>query len=312
MITDILKLTDTLKEMTSIFGSRFLMHVFFPCLIFWGLLLVVWLAGAEGLSEAIRRWRGQAGVDQAAEAVCFIVAVYLFSIMLVGKIYAIIKFYEGYWGFPGSGYLKKRHQQIFQKLAETPGGYDIIYDNYPSPQSRYLDDVMPTRLGNILKNAELYPTDHYRIDAVVVWPRLYGLLPDTLVQAMNLSRGGMEHMLLLSSLFAVFALAAGGYLLAVKGVWWLFLLCFWGGLAVAWFAYGSALDNAQLYGVQYKAAFDLHRNELLKQLRKPLPATQMEEQQTWQEVCIFLYRNFPQNSASWIYVDSDAAEGRIC
>jgi hypothetical protein len=171
---------------------------------------------------------------------------------------------------------------------------------------------MPTRLGNILKNAELYPMDRYQIDAVVVWPRLYGLLPENLVQAMDLSRGGMEHMLLLSALFAAFPLAAGGYLLVVKGAWWLFLLCFWGGLAVAWSAYGSALDNAQLYGVQYKAAFDLHRNELLKQLRKPLPATQIEEKQTWKEVCQFLYRDHPRNSASWIYVDSDASAGRIC
>src|SRR5215831_7852459 len=107
--------TDTLKDMTSIFDRRFLMHVFFPCLIFWWLLLVVWLAGAEGLSEAIRKWwYGQEGVYQVAEAICFVVAVYLFSIMLVGKIYAIVQFYEGYWGFPFSGYFKARHQQILQ------------------------------------------------------------------------------------------------------------------------------------------------------------------------------------------------------
>ena len=300
--------TDTPKEITRIFGGRFLLHVFFPCLIFWGLLLVVYFTGAEGLTEAIRRWRGQEDFYQAAEAVCFVVVVYLFSIILVGKIYTIIQFYEGYWGLPFSGYLKARHQRILQKWAETRGGYDIIYDKYPSPTRRgYLDDVMPTRLGNILKNAELYPADRYQMDAVQFWPRLYGLLPDNLVQAMDLSRGGMEHMLLLSSLFAVFALLAGGYLLAVKGACWLFLLCFWGGLAVAWLAYGSALDNAQVYGMQFKAAFDLHRNELLKQLRKPLPATQIEEKQTWQKVCVFLYRNEPKNSASWIYVDSDTA-----
>jgi hypothetical protein len=307
---------DTLKGMTSIFDSRFLMYVFFPCLVFWGLLLVVWLAGTEGVSEAARRWRGQEGVYQAAEAVCFVLAVYIFSIMLVGKMHAILQFYEGYWTFPGSRYLKEygkaRHQRILKKLSRAPHGYDTIYYNYPMPTRRYLEEVMPTRLGNILKNAELYPTDRYQIDAVQVWPRLYGLLPENLVQAMDLSRGGMEHMLLLSSLFAAFALAAGGYLLVVKGEWWLFLLCFWGGLVVAWAAYGSALGNAQLYGVQFKAAFDLYRNELLRKLRKPLPATQIEEKQTWQEVCQFLYRDYPQRSASWIYVDPEASKGRIC
>jgi len=47
--------TDTPKEITRIFGGRFLLHVFFPCLIFWGLLLVVYFTGAGGLTEAIRR-----------------------------------------------------------------------------------------------------------------------------------------------------------------------------------------------------------------------------------------------------------------
>jgi len=171
---------DTLKGMTSIFDRRFLMHVFFPCLVFWGLLFVVWFTGAEGLFEAVRRWRGQEGFDQAVEAVCFVVAVYLFSIMLVGKMRAILQFYEGYWDFSGSRYLKEygkaRHQRILKKLS-----YDTISYNYPM-RTR---EVMPTRLGNILKNAELYPTDRYQIDAVQVWPRLYGLLPENLVQAMG-------------------------------------------------------------------------------------------------------------------------------
>src|SRR5262249_10088003 len=147
--------------------------------------------GAEGLTEAIRWWRGQEGFYQAAEAICFVVAVYLISIMLVGKIHTIVQFYEGYRGFPCSGYLKAWHQRILQELAETPHGYDDIYDKYPSPtRCTYLEDVMPTRLGNILKNAELYSTDRYQMDAVQFWPRLYSLLPDNLVQAMELSRGG--------------------------------------------------------------------------------------------------------------------------
>src|SRR5262249_33717279 len=159
-VKELAMFTDTLKDMTSIFDGRFLMHVFFPCLMFLGLLLVVWLAGAEGLSEAIKRLYEQAGVYQAAEAVCFVVAVCLFSIMLVGKLHAIVQFYEGYRGFPGflKEYGKARQRRRLQKLWRTR--YDIVYNDYPMNIPRYLEkEVMPTRFGNILKNAELYPMD---------------------------------------------------------------------------------------------------------------------------------------------------------
>lgn len=52
-----------------------------------------------------------------------------------------------------------------------------------------------------------------------------------------------------------------------------------GGMLVAWFAYEAALGSARLYAQQVKAAFDLYRNELLIQMRLPLPTNPKEERE---------------------------------
>src|SRR5205823_691343 len=106
-------------------------------------------------------------------------------------------------------------------------------------------------------------------------------------------RGALDFMLVIASLGVAFAVLSGSYLLVMRSPWWLFLLCFWGGLAVALMAYRSALSNAQLVGTQIKMAFDLYREELLKQMRIPFPATQQKEKETWDQLCKFFFRNDP-------------------
>ena len=82
-------------------------------------------------------------------------------------------------------------------------------------------------------------------------------------------------------------------LLAITASWWLFLACFWTGCLVALIAYRASIPSAVNYAEQLKVAFDLYRNELLQQLRIPLPATAAEERASWMEVNLLLYRNVP-------------------
>ena len=68
-----------------------------------------------------------------------------------------------------------------------------------------LDMVMPTRLGNVLRAAEMYPTERYRIDTWVIWPRLYLLLPERSAVVVDTARERME----LAAAFTVSLALAG-------------------------------------------------------------------------------------------------------
>ena len=86
------------------------------------------------------------------------------------------------------------------------------------------------------------------------------------------------------------------------------MLCFWGGYLVGWLAYRGALGSAVVYAELIKSSFDLYRNELLKQMRLPLPKTPKEEIKRWQEIRQFLYSN--NTEVAWGYTESDITKGQ--
>jgi hypothetical protein len=127
--------------------------------------------------------------------------------------------------------------------------------------------AMPTALGNILRAGELRPARRYGLDAVVVWPRLWLLLPDTTSQEISGARAGLDGAGR-SIMWLVAAVAWSAF------VWWLGPLV----LAGAVLLYRSAvLPAALVYSDLVEAAFDLHRPALYEALRLPLPERAQDE-----------------------------------
>ncbi|NMF66134.1 hypothetical protein DP113_05615 [Brasilonema octagenarum UFV-E1] len=201
--------------------------------------------------------------------------------------------------------LKKLEEQLKKLQHQDNSGklYETIYLYYPLPTQP--EQVMPTRLGNILRNAELYSRDRYDIDAVLIWPRLYNLFPGHFIETIAEAKSSLDFMLVVSALSSIFALFSGIYLVIVKASGLLFLTCFWGGLFLAWLTYQSALGSALLYAQQIKAGFDLYRHELLKQMRLELPNTPLEEPELWEKIGQLLYHNI---RVELQYKDTDAAK----
>lgn len=294
------------KEVSSVLDRRFVINAFFPSLLFWSLLGVVFFAGQGMLDTMVQAWNEQDIGMKLIQSVGFVAWVTFFAGLLTSQQTAILRFFEGYWNIPLIGnWLKRLGQRWYQKRLgaldpNDDADYENIYLNYPSPSR--ISEVMPTRLGNILKSAELYPNVRYKLDAVLVWPRLYNLFPESFVKTLVEAKSAMDFMLMISILGGAFGLVAGIYLLVACAPWWLFLLCAWGGSAVAGMAYQGILGSARLYAEQIRTAFDLYRHELLKQMRLKLPDSLSDEKVVWDAVNQLLYRNNPwEHPEVWRY-----------
>jgi hypothetical protein len=128
--------------------------------------------------------------------------------------------------------------------------------------------------------AESRPVGKYGLDAVVVWPHLWLVLPETTRQELGTARQALDS-------------AARAFL------WGLLFLAFtpWTplaapvGLAVAAAAlYRSVPAAARVFADLVEAAFDLHRTALYQHMRWPLPANPQHERAEGKQLTTYLWR----------------------
>jgi hypothetical protein len=156
---------------------------------------------------------------------------------------------------------------------------------------------MPTRLGNVLRAAELYPHERYRIDAAVIWPRLRLLLPEAAADGLVEAQTALESLLLLRTLAAMFGLVAP-VALVLAGASWLLVLASLLAWPVSWISHRSALQAATEYADRIRTAFDLYRLDLLKHLEIDVPADLAAERMVWDDLTQFYFRNLPLSGSA--------------
>jgi hypothetical protein len=154
------------------------------------------------------------------------------------------------------------------------------------------EDIMPTRLGNVLKTAEDHGRSRYGLDTVVIWPRLWALLPPEAREALAAARMPLDLLVTVSTFLVIFGLPVAGYLVFGAGVaLWVGLVVAAVALVLAWLAYHCAVQAAIPYGEAIKSAIDVHRRLVLDALGLERPDNLGEERQIWQDVCLLLRRN---------------------
>jgi hypothetical protein len=299
--------STVLQELKGYFGRDFLLSAFFPVLFFAGLSLMLFLEITQGLNAALTGWEKLPVISRSLIGIGGSVVVIVFAYLLYNFQYSLIRLFEGYW--PRRRFflwLRNRraasYQRLWQRLhsqaqsASTPQEANEIWAEllafYPPPT--HLDKMMPTRLGNILRAAEIYPYERYGIDAVVIWPRLRPLLKPEVMALLEDRKTTLTFMLSMSLLSALFSLIWCP-VLAFSNRWDLFLL---GALGwpLAWMCYQNALQSALAHGEQLKVTFDLYRHELLRALNRPIPAE--DERKEWLRLTRFFQRNLPLPSPS--------------
>jgi hypothetical protein len=137
-------------------------------------------------------------------------------------------------------------------------------ESYPA----HLEHTMPTLLGNVLRRAETTAGERYGLATVATYPRLYPYLSQRLDAEISEQVDGLDTT-------ATFTLLL--WTLAVVAAPLIYRLDLWGlvpaVLAVlAGLAYRGARIAAARYGTLLATAYDLHRFDLVRGLRLPLPA----------------------------------------
>lgn len=217
--------------------------------------------------------------------------------------FTTLQLLEGYW--PSwcrslQKYLIRRQRQRFNQIdqqyqmfnrqgltkltSEEHQAYiqvDLKLSEFPDRER-----ILPTKLGNILRAAEDRCTGKYGLDAIICWPRLWLLLPDSAKSELSEARNSLNLIIRLwlwSFLFILWS--------PVLWVWWPFPI----GLVATWLAHRWMLQAAMIYGDLLESAFDLYRFQLYEALHWPLPTNPKEERELGRMLTDYLWHGSEQS-----------------
>jgi hypothetical protein len=215
---------------------------------------------------------------------------------------AVIRFLEGYWTKPFTALTKfltqrekHRRNRIKTKLANLNDRFENLnaieqtqhfqlstqFNQIPKEP-----DLLPTRLGNILRGAERRPTEHYGLDAIVCWSRLWILLPEaprTDLSAALTDLNSAARTWLWSVLFMIWC--------PTLGATWALM----GAIGALWIYYTWLLAAATLYAELIIATFDTHRHLLYQSIRWDIPKDPNEERRVGKQLTRYLWLGNVEN-----------------
>jgi len=239
--------------------------------------------------------------------------------------FAIVQFFEGYWGTARPAqYLRSQRILRYQRLCDfleqeqvqlndKISGLDVSAHAARTPlRSRIaeaervrnsfpmaLEDVMPTRLGNVLRHAEYQAGSQYSLDALQVVPHLLLIAPQGHIDYVNDQRTQLDlavRMTFISGLACVTAVL----FLWPRNIWVLIAVI---PYVLAYLSYRGSVIAAGHYGSALDTLINLNRFELYKQLHIKLPDDTDEERATNNKLANLL------NFAPWEVVSYEHPPG---
>ena len=288
-----------LEGLTGKVADQWVSTLLTPAFLFWSGGLIAYITHNDWatFSETIL------ALSQPAQA-GLLIASFILLVLSANLIQAFdsttIRFLEGYWPHwmhPLQTAKTKHHQTQWQqnswRWSELHHTYQQDPNRLTAPElSEYArldwqivhsptqkNQFLPTRLGNLLRASEHRSAERYGLDAVLCWPRLWLLIPDTTRQDLQSARAALNQ-------------AARNWLWSILFlVWtplglWVPILC----LVSAWLNYRLVLNAANVYTDLLESTFDLHRHRLYQALRFPLPQNSAQEISYGKRLTAYLWR----------------------
>jgi hypothetical protein len=296
-----------LESFSGKFAEQWVATLLTPAFVFW----------AGGCAAVLQRWGWQPLFEwfrslpeplQIASLFGIFVAIAVSAFVVQRFDLAVLSFLEGYWhpwlNRPREQLIRKqlRRRDRLEKQLRSLNDRGLTQLNaseriqHAQLRQQWLrqptpDNLMPTRLGNILRAAEQRSDEKYGLDAVVCWSRLWLLLPDAVKKDLQEARADLNtaaRVWLWSLLCCFWALGS----VHLQPIWTVNVWSLWPllGLLAARFAYGWAIAAARTYGELIEATFDLYRHLLYQSIRWHLPADPEVERRVGRQLTQYLWR----------------------
>jgi hypothetical protein len=305
-------MTSLLSSLSGQFSRALLLSTLLPVVVF-VLLALVLVVPHIPATVPVLHW--MESLDSEWKLAAMTLGVVLLTALLYNLNGPVIRFYEGYpWCDSWLGARRTRaHRKDMESIsARWRGLWTLLCDTeaqaHPEYEkavehwnelartlnTRYPDEpgaVLPTRLGNVIRSFESYPSRQYKIQAITVWPRLVAHIDEGYAAGIEEAKSGVDFMLnssllcgLMASLLALVHLVFPVDLLSPSVLGTLVLeLVIFGGLAYGF--YLAAISRAHAWGMAVKGAFDLYRWNLLEGLGyRDRPKSLEEERQLWEQI----------------------------
>lgn len=175
------------------------------------------------------------------------------------------------------------------------------------------DDLLPTRLGNVLRASECYADERYKLNSLVMFPKLLHVFPRHFTNELEDKNNRfifLIHSSLLAYIIGFLALLIGllnkilsplcsypfmsrwiiksfcgegfiskGFSVLSSGEYIIVGLLF---VMIGYSLYRVAVIAAREFALHIRAGFDLYRFDLLRQLNYKLPTTLKDEKKVWE------------------------------
>ena len=308
-------ITKFIEELGGKLGEKWMATVLTPAFVFFAGGLGAWV-WHSGLATSLAWITRQSQITQVVLAVGGLLIVIASGLIVRQFDFLVIRFLEGYWPrwiWPlrlirnlllswQNFWLSRADHRLsaleakgFESLnaAEREEYASLDWQMMHAPAST--GQRMPTRLGNILRAAELRPADKYGLDTLICWPRLWMILPENVRKDLIDARDTLDtgaQVFLWSLLFLIWTV----------WTWWALV-----SLLTTFLAYRWILNGAEIYGSLLEAAFDLYRTSLYKSLRWPLPKNPAEEKILGKQLTAYLWRGSDKMFPSFVVLENDSS-----
>jgi hypothetical protein len=225
--------------------------------------------------------------------IVFCVALILHPFQLL-----LVRILEGYWDeVPLLRRLKfigvELNRRRWWELAKIKKDTDLLANLYPAE----MDDLLPTRLGNVLRAAERRAGERHGFShPIEMLPRIYPYISATLSEAVGDARDEMDiacrmcAVLWVLSFISAVAFAVDGAIPATDGA--VLAIPVVAGL-LGLISYRGAIRSGEAYGKFLFYVFDLHRQDLIRALGYEPPHSPDEEIKLIQAINSWLVEDDP-------------------